>query len=139
MKKFLVRTGVNAAALWVAVFLLSGVTLKGAVSPDNPIANASPGWQQFAYYLLAGAILALANSLVRPVVKFLSFPAYILTFGLFFIVVNALMLMLTSWITGNFDIGVFVDGFWWAVAGGIVIGLINTLFDALLPKDYRRK
>lgn len=90
------------------------------------------------YYVLAGVVLALVNMLVRPVVAVLSLPFYVLTLGLFFVVVNAAMLGLTSWITDIFAVGFHVDGFWAAVFGGIVIGIVNVVVDLFLPAKYRR-
>lgn len=119
---FLIRTLSNAFALWVAVFLISGLSV---VTTNAPAIVA---------YLVAGAILAGVNTFVRPIVKFFSLPLYLLTLGLFFLVVNALMLMLTSWVSGIIGIGVSVAGFWWAVLGGIVIGIVNWIIDAIADR-----
>lgn len=124
--KLLVRALVNALGLWVCVEILRGITLVG---------TSDYVW---LYYVLAGVVLAAVNVLVRPIVAFFSIPFYVLTLGLFFIVVNAMMLGLTSWITGFFDVGIRVDGFLWAVIGGIVIGIINVIADMVLPLKYQR-
>ncbi|MGO1590740.1 MAG: phage holin family protein [Ancrocorticia sp.] len=124
--KLLVRALVNALGLWVCVAVLSGITLIG---------TSDYVW---LYYILAGIILAVVNVLIRPIVAFFSIPFYVLTLGLFFIVVNALMLGLTSWITGFFDVGIHVDGFIWAVIGGLIVGLINVVADLFLPLKYQR-
>lgn len=124
--KILVRALVNALGLWVCVEILSGITLIG---------YSDHVW---LYYVLGGIVLAVVNVLVRPIVAFFSIPFYVLTLGLFFIVVNALMLGLTSWITGFFDVGIHVDGFMWAAIGGIVVGLINVVADLFLPLKYQR-
>lgn len=126
--KFIVRAIVNALAVWVCVQLVSGIHLTGAGSNGNV----------FLYYLLAGAILAVINFFVRPILVILSIPLYILTLGLFFLVVNALVLLLASWVTGMFTMGLTVDSFGWAVLGGIVIGLVNTIVDWVLPAKFRR-
>ena len=124
--KLLVRALVNALGLWVCVEILRGITLVG---------TSDYVW---LYYVLAGVVLAVVNVLVRPIVAFFSIPFYVLTLGLFFIVVNAMMLGLTSWITGFFDVGIRVDGFLWAVIGGIVIGIFNVIADMVLPLKYQR-
>ena len=62
----------------------------------------------------------MVNAVVRPVVKFLSLPFIILTLGLLIFVINALMLLLTSWLAGQLGLGFHVDGFWTAVVGAIV-------------------
>lgn len=119
--QLVIRIISNAFALWVATLLLSGVNV------------ISSGAQNIVAFLIGGAVLAGVNMIVRPIVKTLSLPLYILTLGLFFLVVNALMLMLTSWISNQIGTGVTVDGFWWAVAGGIVIAVVNWVIDLVVP------
>jgi putative membrane protein len=63
-----------------------------------------------------------------------SIPLIVLTFGLMLLVVNALMLMLTSWISGKLDVGFHVEGFWVALGGSIVISLASAILEALMPK-----
>ena len=117
---FIVRTVSNAFALWVATFLLPGVWAFG------PGVTTETGTFVLAF-AIAGAILALVNMVVRPIVKLFSLPFYLLTLGLFFVVVNALMIMLTAWVSEHLGYGIIVDGFWWAVVAGIVVGLVNWL------------
>ncbi len=124
--KLLVRALVNALGLWLCIQIVSGISVTG--SSDHV----------WLYYILAGVILALVNMLVRPIVMILSIPFYILTLGLFFVVVNAAMLGLASWITSIFAVGFHVNGFWAALLGGIVIGIVNVIVDLFLPVKYRR-
>ncbi len=124
--KLFVRALVNALGLWLCIQMVSGISVTG---------TSEYVW---LYYVLAGVVLALVNMLVRPVVMILSLPFYVLTLGLFFVVVNAAMLGLTSWITDIFAVGFHVDGFWAAVFGGIVIGIVNVVVDLFLPAKYRR-
>lgn len=132
--KFLITAAVNAVALWITTLLLSGVTLEGSVPVDSFLADIGTTGQQVVYFLLAGAVLGVVNMFVRPIVKVLSFPFYLLTLGLFFIVVNALMIMLTAWITGHFDLSLVVGSFWWALVAGIIVGLVNWFLEVLLPE-----
>ena len=85
------RTVGNAAGLWLATRLLSGLSV-----PEG--AGASHMWLNL---LVLGLVLALVNSLIKPVAKFLTFPLYIITFGLFALVVNGAMLSLTGWLTDH--------------------------------------
>lgn len=123
---FIIRTVSNAFALWVATFILSGVRAFGPDLTTTAMFVIS--------FVVAGAVLALANMIVRPIVKFFSFPFYLLTLGLFFVIVNALMILLTAWISEQLRYGIIVDGFWWAVAAGIIVGLVNWLLSFLVPK-----
>jgi len=72
---------------------------------------------------------------VEPVVQLLSLPFIILTIGLFLLVINALMLMLTSWIAEKADIGFHVDGFWTAFVGGIIVTLVCGVIDVAVLED----
>lgn len=117
----IIRLAVNAVALWVATLIISGVE----------IANGSTQ-EQVITLIVVAAIFAAVNVVVRPVVKLLSMPLYVLTLGLFTFIVNALMLWLTSWIAGQFDVAFHVDGFWAAVLGGLVISFVSWLLNLLV-------
>ena len=122
--KFLVRSAVNALGLWLCVLYIPGITLTGTAPAERVV--------------IAGGILGLVNFLVRPIFVLFSIPLYILTLGLFFIVVNAAMLLLTSRITEHLSIGISIDSFLTAVVGGLLVGLVNALADAFLPSQYQR-
>ena len=89
------RTIGNAAGLWLATRILSGLSV-----PEG--AGAGPMWLNLA---VLGLVLALVNSLVKPVAKVLTFPLYIITFGLFALVVNGAMLLLAGWLTNRIGAG----------------------------------
>src|SRR3954466_14486554 len=117
---------VNAAALGVAVWLLDGITLTA----DTIGGRIGP-------LLLVGAIFGVITSVVRPIVNLLSLPLIILTLGLMLIVINALMLLLTSAIAGSLDLGFHVDGFWTAILGAIVISIASLLLGVIFPSRAR--
>ncbi|MFD8978330.1 phage holin family protein [Streptomyces sp. NPDC059564] len=123
MTNFVVKTLANAAALAVAVWLLSGITLDD---------GSSLGRRTLTLILVA-LVFGLVNLIVKPVVKLLSFPLFVLTLGLFTLVVNALMLMLTSWLAKQFDLSFHVDGFWTAVLGGLIISIVSWALNLALP------
>ncbi len=112
-----------AGALAVAAWLFDGISIGGATREDELVT-----------LLVVAAIFGVVNAFVRPIVAFLSIPFYILTLGLFFVVVNALMLMLTSWIAGQIDVPFHVAGFWTAVFGGLVISLASAAIGLVLPE-----
>ncbi|MFE1170934.1 phage holin family protein [Streptomyces sp. NPDC058773] len=124
MKHFLVKTIANAAALAVAIWLLKDITLTG----ENT-------GRQILTLILVALIFGLVNFLVKPVVKLLSFPLFILTLGLITLVVNALMLMLTSWLAGKADLAFHVDGFWTAMLGGVIISIVAWAMHVILPDE----
>lgn len=126
--QFIFRVIANAIGLWLAAELVSGMSLETDGTWQNTVIVVA----------VIAAIFTLVNMVVRPIVKVLTFPLYILTLGLFFLVVNALMLMLTSKVTDWFDYGLHIDGFGSAVLGSIVVSLISTIVSAALPDRKRR-
>ncbi|MFH8793918.1 MULTISPECIES: phage holin family protein [Streptomyces] len=122
MKNFVVKTLANAVALAVAVWLLDKITLTGDSTGKKTLT------------LLAVALLfGLVNFLVKPIVQVLTFPLFILTLGLITLVVNALMLLLTSWLADKLDVSFHVEGFWTAVLGGLIISIVSWALNVALP------
>ncbi|MFC8989421.1 phage holin family protein [Streptomyces sp. NPDC057115] len=122
MMNFLVKTIANAGALAVAVWLLDNITLTG----DSTGKKAGT-------LILVALIFGVVNVLVKPIVQLLSMPLLILTLGLFTLVVNALMLLLTSWLAEVFDLSFHVKGFWTAVLGGLIISVVSWALNLVLP------
>ncbi|MFJ8466405.1 phage holin family protein [Streptomyces swartbergensis] len=122
MMNFLVKTIANAGALAVAVWLLEKITLTGD----------STG-KKIGTLIVVALLFGLVNFLVKPVVKLLSLPLLILTLGLFTLVVNALMLLLTSWLADQLDLSFHVEGFWTAVLGGLIISVVSWALNVVLP------
>jgi putative membrane protein len=112
----------NALALLVAIWLFAGITLHAATRTD-----------QVVQLVVTGAVFGAINFLVKPVVKLISLPFIILSLGLVLLVINALMLLLTSHIASSLGIGFHVDGFGTAVLGAIVISLAGMVIETALP------
>ena len=123
MKNLIIRLLVNAIALAAASWLVSGITLQGATTGKRVLT-----------LLIVAAIFGVVNAIVKPVVKVLSFPLLILTLGLLTFVINAVMLWLTSWITGKLDVQFHVDGFWSALFGALIISVVGMILNAVLPE-----
>ncbi|MDJ0342040.1 phage holin family protein [Streptomyces sp. H10-C2] len=124
MKNFVVKTLANAGALGVAIWLVKNITLTG----DDT-------WHKVLTVVLVAVVFGLVNWLVKPVVKLLSFPLFILTLGLITLVVNALMLLLTSWLAGKLNLDFHVEGFWAALVGGLIISIVSWALNMLLPDE----
>ncbi|MER5766992.1 phage holin family protein [Streptomyces sp. NPDC001985] len=122
MLNFLVKTLANAGALAVAIWLVSGITLSGDSTGEQALA-----------LLLVALLFGLVNVFVKPLVKLLALPLFILTLGLITLVINALMLMLTSWLADKLDLSFHVDGFWTAVLGGLIISIVSWALNVVLP------
>jgi len=118
---------VNALALGAAVWLFEGITLTGASTTDRLVT-----------LVVVGGIFGLVTAVIRPIVNFLSIPLIILTLGLMLLVVNALMLLLTSKIASSFNLGFHVDGFWTALGGSIVISIASMVLELFLKPGRRR-
>ncbi|WP_344358506.1 phage holin family protein [Streptomyces gobitricini] len=123
MMNFLVKTIANAAALAVAIWLLADITLTGD----------STGKKTLSLVLVA-LVFGIVNALVKPVVKLLTLPLFILTLGLFTLIVNALMLLLTSWLADELGLNFHVEGFWTAVLGGLIISVVSWAMNMVLPE-----
>ncbi len=129
MSRLLSLVLTNAVALAVAAWLFDGIRFTG---PSSGQAELEEKWLPL---LLVALILGLVSSFVKPVLTFLSFPFIILTLGLFLLVINAGMLLLTGWLAEQLDIGFRVNGFWVAVGGAIVITLVTWVVDGLIGSD----
>jgi putative membrane protein len=113
MSRLIVRLVINAVALWVAASLIDGIQLT-----DNVVG-----------LVVIALVFGVVNALIRPIVTALTCPLNLLTLGLFTLVINALMLMLTAWLVGE---GLGVASFWAALLGGIVIGIVSLVLSWFL-------
>jgi putative membrane protein len=125
--RLLVRLLASAVALAVAAGLVDGISVGPGTNRER------------ALTLLGVAIIfGLVNAIVRPILRLLTLPLVVLTLGLFLLVLNALMLLLTEWIANQFDLAFHVDGFWSALLGALIITLVSFLINILLPDRYER-
>lgn len=116
----------NAAAIAVAAWIFRGISI-GDASDD--------GWAKLGTLLVVAAVFTLVNLTVGRFVKILSIPFIILTLGILYLVLNALLLLLTEWITGALPITFNVSGFWVALWGSIVISLVNMALRLFVDTD----
>ena len=123
--RFIVRILAGAVALAVAAWLIDGISV-------GPGTNS----ERLLTLLGVAVIFGLVNAIVRPIVRLISIPLFILTLGLFTFVVNALMLLLTAWIGDQFDLSFEVNGFWSALLGALVISIVTFGLNVLLPDRW---
>lgn len=129
MKKFVIKIGVNAVALWVASLILkSGITFDRAGGSTAQLVET---------VLIVALIFGLVNTFIRPVVKLLSIGLIFLTLGLITFVINALMLLLTSAICGHFAVHFHVKNFVSALIGSLIITVVSMVLHAVLPDDAK--
>ena len=120
--RFILRLVVSAAALAIATWILSGITLTGSSTAS-----------QIITLLIVALIFGVLNAIIKPLFALFTAPLILLTLGLFLIVINACMLLLTSWLAGLFDLGWEVDGLWTAVLGSIIISIVSFVLNVFLP------
>lgn len=121
------RLVATALATALAAWLVPGIHLTGSTDTDKVLT-----------LVVVAAIIGLVNVFVKPVVTVLSGCLVLLTLGLFLLVINALMLMLTSWIAGKLQLGFTVDDFWAAFFGSIIISVVSGALYAILNRDDDR-
>lgn len=130
MKNMLIKVGVNAIALWVAALVVRGVHLGEEAEKLST---------RLLTIVLVAVVFGLVNAVVKPIAQVLSFPAIVLTLGLFTFVVNAFMLQITEWISDAVDLDFTIDKFFWdAVMAALVITLVSMVLNFLLPDDDDR-
>ncbi|MDZ5619782.1 phage holin family protein [Nocardioides sp. HM23] len=126
MVAFLARWAITSIALALAAQVMDDIWFTG---PDSGQGELE---EKLLPLLGVALILSLVTAFVKPVLVLLSLPFILLTLGLFLLVVNALVLMLTGWIADQFDVGFHVDGFWPAVGGAIIISITTWILDAIV-------
>jgi putative membrane protein len=121
----LLKIVVNGVALWVASLILDGIDLAESSSSTT------------SKLLTIGAValvFGILNAVIKPILMVLSLPLLVLTLGLFTFIVNALMLSLTSWLSGLLGLDFTVQNFFWdAVLGALIITIVSMLLNAVLP------
>lgn len=122
MGKFLLKVVITAAGVWVAVWLVPGLGFDGSA------------WE----FLGVALLIALANSIVKPIINLFSLPLIVLTLGLFLLITNAVVLQLVVWISEpeQLDLGLSSTGFFWATfLGAVVISVVRMILEAVLDDD----
>jgi putative membrane protein len=111
--RFALAWAINALALWIANGLLAGVWIHG-----------------WTAYLLGAAVLGIANTVLKPLLALLTLPLILVTFGLFYLLINMGMIALAAWITPNFS----VHGFWTYVGAVVIVWLVNWASNAFVDR-----
>lgn len=113
---FLIKLLLATLSVIVASYLLPGAHVNG-----------------FFDAFIVAIFLALFSATIRPILTILTVPITILTMGLFLFVINAFMIMLADWLVDGFA----VDGFWWALVFGIILAIVNSIFESISKSNDR--
>lgn len=116
--RLIVNWLVNAAALWITAELLPGIRIAGLEE-----------------LLIAAVVIGLVNAIIRPVLRLVTFPITVLTLGLFYFVLNGLMLYLAAYLTPGFEL----DGLLTAIVGAIVMSIVATVLHVFVPGKRKKK
>ncbi|HKY79666.1 MAG TPA: phage holin family protein [Anaerolineales bacterium] len=120
---WIVRLAVNAVALYAAIYLVPG--LQGSVGDG----------QNWVTYVILGLIFGLVNIFIRPILKLVTCPFYILTLGLFSLIVNSILFWVTFWIGAQFGVTTEINTFMDAFLGALVVSIVSMLLYAIIPDD----
>lgn len=117
--RFLVSWLLSAVSLAVAALLLGDhMEIGGPGDTDQ---------ERLIALAIVALVFSVINTFVAPVVKVLSLPFIVLTLGLFLLVINALLLLLTDWVADQLDVSFYVESFGWAVLGAVIISIANAV------------
>ncbi|MFC6018941.1 phage holin family protein [Plantactinospora solaniradicis] len=124
---FLIRLLIGAVALWITSLVVPGIELTGRSALDDALT-----------VLVVALIFGVVNAVVKPIIRVVGCAFYVLTLGLFALVVNALLFLLTDWIADQFDLPFEIDGFWPAFWGAIVMAVVTWLIGVVVPDRSER-
>ncbi|WP_093620080.1 phage holin family protein [Actinoplanes philippinensis] len=118
----LIRLVITAVSLWIATLVIDGIEL-----------TADSAANKAGTLLAVAVIFGLVNAVLRPIIKTIGCGLYVLTLGLVAVLVNGLLLLLTSWIADKLDLAFHVDGVLPAVLGALLVGIVSWLLNMLVP------
>ena len=118
--RLLIRWAITAISVAAAAFFIPGITIDSSHGGVITV-------------LIVALVLGFANAVVRPILAFLSLGCIIATLGLFTFVINAAVFLIAAWISQQLGIGFYVDGFWPALFGSIIVSIVSFVLSALLP------
>jgi len=121
MMKVLLRVLISAAALFVATVLVPGIELRAGTTLSK-----------VGTLIVVALIFGVVNTVLKPIVKTVGCLFYVLTLGLIGLVVNGLLLWLSSWVAGKLSLPFHITGFWPAFWGAIIVGVVGWLLGALV-------
>ncbi|MBV1852112.1 phage holin family protein [Catellatospora tritici] len=119
---FLIRWVINAVALWITTLVVKGIDVYGSTAVRNALT-----------LIIVALIFGLVNAVLKPVIHVLGCVFYVLTLGLFALLVNALLFLLVGWLSNLLKLPFHVDGFWPAFWGAIVMAVVSWALSLLVP------
>ena len=130
----LMRILVNAFALWLTTLIVGGTGDHGVWI--IPLQDDNVG--RIATLVIVALVFGLVNGTLGKVVRFVSIPLYILTLGLFGLIVNGIMIAIVAWLSELAGFGLGVEGFWWGVLGALVLSILSSILNGILGTNKKR-
>lgn len=129
--RFLATIVLNAIALWLTTLILgAGITVTAYEDTNLAL---------IVTYLLLALVWGLVNAIIGKVVRFVSFPLYCLTLGLFALVVNGFLFWLVAWLSELAGFGIAVENFWWAIGGALLMGIFSAILNGIFNNRSRSR
>ncbi|WFE37748.1 phage holin family protein [Micromonospora sp. WMMD998] len=125
---FLIRLAITAVALWIATLIVPGVEVTGRNGANTVFT-----------LIVVALVFGVVNAVLKPLIKVFGCVFYLLTLGLFALVVNALLFLLTDWIARQLRLPFHVDGFWAAFWGAIVVSVVSWLISVAVPDRLEKR
>jgi putative membrane protein len=128
--RWLLKIVINGLALYLAAVIVPGIHIGEQGNTSSTLVTV----------LVVAVIFGIVNAVLKPILTILSLPFIVFTLGLFLLVVNAILLQLTSWISGSLDLAFHVDHFFWdAVIGALIITVVASVLNAVVPDRDRAR
>ena len=118
---FIARLLATMAGLWVTTHVVSSISIDSSSASETVIVLA-----------VVALVFTAVNSIIKPVVKTLAFPLYLLTFGLFALVTNSLLFALTGWLSTSLGFPMTTGGFWSCLAGAVITSVVSSIVSGIL-------
>ena len=126
--EFIARLLATMAGLWVTIHVVSSISIESSSASETIIVLA-----------VVALVFTAVNSIIKPVVKTLTFPLYLLTFGLFALVTNSLLFALTGWLSTSLGFPMTTGGFWSCLVGAIITSIVSALVSGILRDKKDKK
>lgn len=126
--EFIARLLATMAGLWVTTHVVSSISIESSSASETVIVLA-----------VVALVFTAVNSIIKPVVKTLTFPLYLLTFGLFAVVTNSLLFSLTGWLSTSLGFPMTTGGFWSCLAGAIITSVVSSIVSGILRDKKEKK
>ena len=125
---FIARLLATMAGLWVTTHVVSSISIESSSASETIIVLA-----------VVALVFTAVNSIIKPVVKTLTFPLYLLTFGLFALVTNSLLFSLTGWLSTSLGFPMTTGGFWSCLAGAVITSVVSSIVSGILRDKKDKK